>query len=573
MADTKYSTVDVTLNSFELPTFNVTSEPFGLNVFMGALAQLNLALDAVSLDIRLLTAGQGRLGEALALLTTALSSPRSQLKRFSGVPVAHSASSSSPKADVERQSPSDVRQLPLETHTVNHPCTCDLKSLMRLPGEHQAVVPLVLPTSDKSIGQSMDSSQSATSEKNRQTPSTIEPQSPTVKAAEAPKSPPPVAPDVKGTMDASLDRLRSTVIPDFSKEIDTLSSYAEKYPLAKGLAAIVVVLSAIGSKVVDEALSNVAKKILSWGASRLPGRLATTEGKDDLGVDQSEKRPAGKGTNIEHPDPKGVQSKRECLDPKDVQSKRGCLDPKDVQCKRECLDPKNVQGAQESKAKRPKPKKKGNPKDLSLLNIEVRRREPTPATAQIQSLVKPGGPAQGTSLFGKLTTFGSVAGKAAQPLRLLDAGIGIAQGVASGDTKAVVSSAGMLAGSYAGATAGAALGTLIFPGVGTAIGGLLGGFAGSELGSALGDKLGALVDRLGAPEQVSKELNGAQTQNQSVNFSPSIQVTCETADSSEQIRMVVAQQLQAQFHGEFVPLMGTNALATRRDVALTDGGL
>ena len=81
------------------------------------------------------------------------------------------------------------------------------------------------------------------------------------------------------------------------------------------------------------------------------------------------------------------------------------------------------------------------------------------------------------------------------------------------------------------------------------------------------------MDRLSAPEQVSKDLTSAQAQNTPINFAPSIQVTCPNADSAEQIRSVVAQQLQAQFHGEFVPLMTHNALATRRDAALTDGGV
>ena len=178
------------------------------------------------------------------------------------------------------------------------------------------------------------------------------------------------------------------------------------------------------------------------------------------------------------------------------------------------------------------------------------------------------------SLSGKAPIVSSLAGKVAAPIRMAEAAIALTQGIASGDTKAVVSSAGNLAGSSAGAAAGAAIGTMIFPGVGTAIGGLVGGLAGSEVGAMLGEKLLGLVDRLRTPDQVSKDLTtGAAPPNPSINFAPSIQVTCPNADNAEQIRSVVAQQLQAQFHGEFVPLMNHNALATRRDAALTDGGV
>ncbi|MFU2327493.1 hypothetical protein [Pseudomonas sp. NFX98] len=542
MADSKYSTVDATLNSFELSTFSVASEAFGLTGFMGALAQLGVALNAVSQDIRLLTAGQGKLGEALASLTAALSSPRSQLKAFSSVPGAGSEPAPRLNADAEPRSSSDPPRLPMVINAPNGSCNCDLTLLMHAPAVHQFVSPMALPNSEKKNGKTMETSQ----------------------AAEAPKSRTPVSPDA---MDASLDRLSNAVIPDFylglNAQVDKLSSFAEESSGKAGLAGVAVVLYSIVSKlvetVIDEAFTNVAKKILKRGASKLPLGFGKLVGEDDRGAAQDEMhRPESVSQGVK-PDPgEGGAGKKK--DETTRGKNKGISRLKESGYSKDSEDSKDSRNPINSK----KP---------VIQNIEVHPRSMTSAMVQSQSLVKLVSPAQATPLLGKAATLGANLGKRAQPLRLLNAGIGFAQGVASGDTKAVVSSAGMLAGSYAGATAGAALGTLIFPGVGTAIGGLLGGFAGSELGSVLGEKLGALVDRLGAPEQVSKELTSTQTQNQPINFSPSIQVTCTATESTEQIRMVIAQQLQAQFHGEFVPLMSTNALATRRDAALTDGGM
>jgi hypothetical protein len=72
---------------------------------------------------------------------------------------------------------------------------------------------------------------------------------------------------------------------------------------------------------------------------------------------------------------------------------------------------------------------------------------------------------------------------------------------------------------------------------------------------------------------VAKNLVNApsQSQNQQVTFSPLIQVTCPAPDTAEQIRTIIGQQLSGQFHGQFLPLLTNNPLATRRDAALTDG--
>ena len=540
MADSKYSAVNASLDSFELPTFSVASEPFGLSGFRGALAQLGMALNSVSLDIRLLTASQGKLGEALASLTTAFTSPPSLIKALPRLPGGGSEATPGRNAAVEPRSPSTApwRSMAIELKTP--PCTCDLKSLIHAQTDHQTVPPLLLPFSEKRIDNALEKSRGAEFGKTPPASTTLERKE---SAAQPPATQTHRAPASADGMDASLGRLRSSVTPDFSDgistQVDKLSSFAEENPIkATGLAAVAVVLYSIASKlvesVIDEAFTNVAKKILKRGAPRLPFGLGNLVDEDDRG---------GNGGNPGQNDGQREQRDR-------------------------------AGERRRSKAFK-SPKKAANPppRNSPQQRIEVRPRTMVPAVAQPRNLVSLVSPAQVNALPGRLASAGSFLGKRAQPLRLLDAGIGMAQGVANRDAKAVASSAGVLAGSYAGATAGAAIGTLIFPGVGTAIGGLLGGFAGSELGSMLGEKLGVLADRLSAPQQVSKDLVSAQTQSSPINFSPSIQVTCTTPDSTEQIRMVVEQQLQAQFHGEFVPLMSTNALATRRDAALTDGGV
>ncbi|MGY2440383.1 phage tail tape measure protein [Pseudomonas sp. SDO52101_S400] len=78
-------------------------------------------------------------------------------------------------------------------------------------------------------------------------------------------------------------------------------------------------------------------------------------------------------------------------------------------------------------------------------------------------------------------------------------------------------------------------------------------------------------DTLSAPGQVSKDLASAQAVNQQVTYAPSVQVYCSDPGSSENIGLLVTQQLQSQFDSQFTPLMNSNPLATRRDAALTDG--
>lgn len=189
---------------------------------------------------------------------------------------------------------------------------------------------------------------------------------------------------------------------------------------------------------------------------------------------------------------------------------------------------------------------------------------------------------RGTSRLAALTTsMRSLTRRAPGPLKGVGAAVDVVEGALTGNARMVGAGLGAAGGGWAGATAGSAVGATlgsVVPVIGTAIGGvlggLIGGWLGSESGAALGEKLaGPADDRLASPEQVSKELTSAPTQNQQINYAPSIQVTCTGADNSEHIRTIVAQQLQTQFHGEFIPLMSTNALATRRGAALTDGGM
>jgi hypothetical protein len=560
MADSKYSTIDAKLNSFELPTVDIASEPFGVIIFKGAVAQLGMALNIVSLDIRLLTTGQGNLGEALASLTAVLSSPRSQLKAFAGSPNAHHESPSTLSADIGSRSSSDSPRLAMVIKEQNQPCSCDLRSLIHTPIEHQTASPLALPAKDKSIGKTLETSQ----------------------AAEAPKSRAPASADAMDAMDASLDRLRDAVTPDFSDglstQIDKLSSFAEENPkIATGLAAVAVGLYSIASKmleaVVDEAFTNVAKKILKRGAPRLPFGLGKLVAEDDRDGAPGEKSPPEKSRKGESPQPRegGSDKKKER-----TRGKKNRLSPfKDPDHSRESKEFKESRESKESRVSRSVRETRDsrdsrvllNARNPVISNVEVHPRSISPAMTQAQSLVTLTGSAHAIPLQSKAAAAGSFLAKRAQPLRVLDAGIGIAQGIAQGDTKTVVSSAGTLAGSYAGASAGAALGTLILPGVGTAIGGLLGGFAGSELGSMLGEKLGALVNRLEAPAQVSKDLTNTRADNQPITFNSTIQINGQDLASAKELANLVVQTTL----GQLGQLMPANALATRRDTALTDG--
>lgn len=547
MADSKYSMSEATLDSFGFSTFSVAAAPYGLSGFSGAMAQLGAALNEVSLDIRLLTVEQGKLGEVISSLTAALFAPRSQLSAFSRAPGARDESPF--RLDVEVQPRPSLESPRLMAHQAdNHTCTCELKSPIQVTVETKVEQPDATPP------------------------------------------PSPIA-----ALEAKLDQLRSIVPAEYSGPIDRVSAYAKEHPQLAGQ------VYDAGAKavevVVDEAMANLAQKFLK----RLPGGLGTLLGEDDDSVDDDSVDDAGAGGQGPRPSqkkarpPKGSPRRQRYKARKknskasdDIKVEVRRRNPPAAMASMQPLaslyGPPMTQGFSSHSNLAPSLSLSGRAPNAA--SLASRTAAPTRVAEAARSLMSLYGPpmtqnfsshanlAPSFSLSGRAPIVTSLAGKVAAPIRMAEAAIALTQGIASGDTKAVVASAGNLTGSSAGAAAGAAIGTMIFPGVGTAIGGLVGGLAGSEVGAMLGEKLVGLVDRLRTPDQVSKDLTtAAAPPSAPINFAPSIQVTCPNADNAEQIRSVVAQQLQAQFHGEFVPLMNHNALATRRDAALTDGGV
>ncbi|WP_192563727.1 phage tail tape measure protein [Pseudomonas gozinkensis] len=189
-----------------------------------------------------------------------------------------------------------------------------------------------------------------------------------------------------------------------------------------------------------------------------------------------------------------------------------------------------------------------------------------PAVRSAGAKVMPAVRSFGAKVMPMLSRMAPLAGKVAVPLMVAHAAYTGLKGVREGDEKAVGSAKGELAGTAIGAL----VGSFILPGFGTAIGSIAGGYFGSLVGEALADPP---ADKLAAPGDVAKNLVNAptQSQNQQVTFSPLIQVTCPAPDTAEQIRSIIGQQLSGQFHGQFLPLLTNNPLATRRDAALTDG--
>ncbi|KIF57422.1 phage tail tape measure protein [Pseudomonas fluorescens] len=189
-----------------------------------------------------------------------------------------------------------------------------------------------------------------------------------------------------------------------------------------------------------------------------------------------------------------------------------------------------------------------------------------PAVRSFGAKVMPAVRSFGAKIMPMLSRMTPLVGKVAAPLVVAHAAYTGLKGLREGDEKAVGSAKAELAG----AAIGAVIGGFVFPGVGIGIGSALGGMAGSWLSEKLADPP---TDKLAAPGDVAKNLVNAptQSQNQQVTFSPLIQVTCPAPDTAEQIRSIIGQQLSGQFHGEFLPLLTNNPLATRRDAALTDG--
>ncbi|MGP6420665.1 phage tail tape measure protein [Pseudomonas putida] len=154
--------------------------------------------------------------------------------------------------------------------------------------------------------------------------------------------------------------------------------------------------------------------------------------------------------------------------------------------------------------------------------------------------------------------------KIGAPLAIAHAAYTGLKGWREGDDQAVKGAAGELAGTAIGAT----IGTFIAPGIGTFIGGTLGGIIGSYVGEQWGKPV---EDKLAPPAQVAKDLSSAQTQLPNYTYSPLVQISGSDALNAEKIGDVVSQVMRSHFDTAFTPALGTNALATRRDAALTDG--
>ncbi|AJO76898.1 MULTISPECIES: phage tail tape measure protein [Pseudomonas] len=310
--------------------------------------------------------------------------------------------------------------------------------------------------------------------------------------------------------------------------VDGLASLATEFPkIAAGLAlagaAIAPVVGRLLKSVLDEVFTQVAKKLLSLAAPRLPSSIGKLFGE---GGGCCGGPPEGKGTSrAREPKPKNQ--------PKDK--------PKDK--------PKGDRQAPQAKAAKPS------------------STAPAAPRAGLMSRI-------GRGLKGSFAGVRSVAGRVAgRPLKLLRAGLNVFKGVRSGDSRAIGSGLGTLGGAWAGSTSGAAMGAAlgsVVPILGTAVGGLLGGAIGGWLGSETFGRLGGEVgDRLKPPGEVSKGLVASSASSQQVTFAPVIQISGPDQASSQHIADLVLQQLRAQF----VPLMMTDPLAVRRGAALSDGGV
>ena len=169
----------------------------------------------------------------------------------------------------------------------------------------------------------------------------------------------------------------------------------------------------------------------------------------------------------------------------------------------------------------------------------------------------------------------SMTRRAPGPLKVVGAVADVAEGVLTGDKRMMGAGLGAAGGGWAGAAAGSAAGAAlgsVVPVLGTAIGGviggLLGGWLGSDVGASLGEKLVAPVDRLAAPEQVSKDLASTQANTQQNTMTANIYINGQDQASASQLANLVVQQITGQFGLTSM----SNSLAMRSDAALTDGG-
>ncbi|WP_248738154.1 phage tail tape measure protein [Pseudomonas sp. MWU12-2029] len=339
-------------------------------------------------------------------------------------------------------------------------------------------------------------------------------------------------------LDASLNRLSTAVgnalapVTDgfaigLTAVVNGLSAAAETFPFVTaaltllGVAATPFVAGALKTGV-SAVLDAVSTRLLRLAAARLPSEVGDMlTGDDDNGGGRKKKRSARKSGQ-------GKQAK--------------------------------------ASAKGAKPR---TPAVRQSLGSRLRgaAMKVMPSIKRASARVLPAVRSVGARIMPMLSRAAPLAGKVAVPLMVAHAAYTGLKGLRDGDEKAVGSATGELAGTAIGAL----VGSFILPGIGTAIGSIAGGYFGSLAGEAFASPP---ADKLAAPGDVAKNLVNAptQSQNQQVTFSPLIQVTCPAPDTAEQIRTIIGQQLSGQFHGQFLPLLTNNPLATRRDAALTDGG-
>ncbi|MEB0223626.1 phage tail tape measure protein [Pseudomonas sp. 10S4] len=179
-------------------------------------------------------------------------------------------------------------------------------------------------------------------------------------------------------------------------------------------------------------------------------------------------------------------------------------------------------------------------------------------------------------LVTSMTRAKTFTGRLGGPLALANAGYNGVKALMAGDYKAaagaVGSGIGGAAGGYAGAATGALIGSFIpVPVLGTAVGALVGGLVGSYFGSKGGEALGESIytgaDRLLSPDQVSKDLTNAQTNNQQNTVNANIYINAQDSPNTTELANLVVQHISNQFG----MITTTNQLAVRRDTALTDG--
>ncbi|MBH3405621.1 phage tail tape measure protein [Pseudomonas glycinae] len=338
-------------------------------------------------------------------------------------------------------------------------------------------------------------------------------------------------------LDASLNRLSTAVgnalapVTDgfaigLTAVVNGLSAAAETFPFVTaaltllGVAATPFVAGALKTGV-SAVLDAVSTRLLRLAAARLPSEIGDMiTGDDDNGGGRKKKRSARKSGQ-------GKQAKAS------------------------------------AKGARPR-----TPAVRQSLGSRLRgaAMKVMPSIKRASARVLPAVRSFGPKVMPMLSRMAPLVGRVAAPVVLAHAAYTGLKGLREGDEKAVGSAKAELAG----AAIGAVIGGVVFPGLGIGIGSALGGMAGSWIGDLLADPP---ADKLAAPGDVAKNLVNAptQSQNQQVTFSPLIQVTCPAPDTAEQIRTIIGQQLSGQFHGQFLPLLTNNPLATRRDAALTDG--